>query len=252
MLAVSLTRRVVELTRAPGIRHERGRAACSAGSTAAPRRRARPEARGRRQRARRRRGSGRGRARAAARADAPAACREHHRGREVVHEHERGRGDAARSPSGRVLDEAGAHPTLRASVPSATRSRARRAAAPGSQRRRCAEGGARDRATARPSTSTGIAGLASVEHQRGRNFDARCACARPRRLRLATSATRRAHARNATRTKAIVTPTATIHDGANRAANVEPVMCSCCSTIRFVRFEPGRSSDAEFAMNTAP
>jgi hypothetical protein len=46
--------------------------------------------------------------------------------------------------------------------------------------------------------------------------------------------------------------TATVHAGASRAANVAPDTCSCASTIRFVRFDPGRRSDAEFAMNTAP
>ena len=52
--------------------------------------------------------------------------------------------------------------------------------------------------------------------------------------------------------EAIVTATATAHDGASRAANVDPVTCSCRSTIRFVRFDPGSRIEAAFAMNTAP
>jgi hypothetical protein len=58
--------------------------------------------------------------------------------------------------------------------------------------------------------------------------------------------------RNTTRTDAIVSATASAHGAARRAANRAPEMCSCASTIRFVRFDPGRRSDAEFAMNTAP
>jgi hypothetical protein len=37
-----------------------------------------------------------------------------------------------------------------------------------------------------------------------------------------------------------------------RDANVTPETCSRERTSRFVRFDPGRSSDAESAMKTAP
>jgi hypothetical protein len=46
--------------------------------------------------------------------------------------------------------------------------------------------------------------------------------------------------------------TAAAHGAASRAAKVAPGMCSCASTMRFVRFEPGRRREAEFAMKTAP
>ena len=49
-----------------------------------------------------------------------------------------------------------------------------------------------------------------------------------------------------------MTATATSQAGQRRAANVEPDTGSRASTIRFVRFEPGKRSEAAFAMNTLP
>jgi hypothetical protein len=37
-----------------------------------------------------------------------------------------------------------------------------------------------------------------------------------------------------------------------RARNSAPDACSWLRTIRFVRFDPGRKSDAEFDMKTVP
>jgi hypothetical protein len=51
---------------------------------------------------------------------------------------------------------------------------------------------------------------------------------------------------------AIVVSTETTAADHIRWKNSSPETCSPCSTIRFVRFEPGRKSEAAFDMNTAP
>jgi hypothetical protein len=58
--------------------------------------------------------------------------------------------------------------------------------------------------------------------------------------------------RKTTQTKTIVIATDTIHATPRRCANVTPLTGSSTSTIRFVRFAPGRRREAAFAMNTLP
>ena len=50
----------------------------------------------------------------------------------------------------------------------------------------------------------------------------------------------------------MVTATAASHAGAIRAAKTAPDTCSRSSTNRFVRLDPGNSSDAELAMSNDP
>ena len=59
-------------------------------------------------------------------------------------------------------------------------------------------------------------------------------------------------ARNTTSSRSAVEITAAIAAPNVRERNVAPETCSPWRAIRFVRFEPGRKSDAEFAMNTLP
>ena len=49
-----------------------------------------------------------------------------------------------------------------------------------------------------------------------------------------------------------MTTTATIAAAHIRERNAAPDACSPCSVMRFVRFEPGKKSDAAFDMNTVP
>jgi hypothetical protein len=58
--------------------------------------------------------------------------------------------------------------------------------------------------------------------------------------------------RKTTSSTPMVVRTDTSAAGHMRAKKVAPELGSPCRTIRFVRFEPGRKSEAAFDMNTAP
>src|SRR5579862_9726115 len=108
-------------------------------------------------------------------------------------------------------------------------------------------------AAASPSPSTGTAGRASTSTSTAAAAIATAPTPGRNGTRSTTRATGRDRSRRKTSaTNTIVIATETLHAGARRAANVVPDTCSCARTIRFVRFAPGSSRDAEFAMNTAP
>ena len=103
-----------------------------------------------------------------------------------------------------------------------------------------------------PTASTGSAGAASTRTKTVGDADGDRADAEPRADATARGAGRSSPSLRQKRTSstAVVDTTAATAAGHIRRKNVAPETCSPCSTMRFVRFEPGRKSDAAFDMNT--
>jgi len=106
---------------------------------------------------------------------------------------------------------------------------------------------------ATPTARTGSAGALRVSTSTVESTTATMPTPRRAGARSSTGAAARSSSRrNAARSTTIVTTTATIAAGHMRERNAAPDACSPCSVIRFVKFEPGRKSEAAFDMNTVP